>query len=89
MSETVATHPSRKKLFKKQLRQTVYEKLALALADYKELESKKFKSNLKKASKLFAEDISKAAHKVKKVNGEKKINGEKKKKKETAVEDKA
>ena len=89
MSETVATQSSKKKLFKKQLRQTVYEKLALALADYKELESKKFKNNLKKASKLFAEDISKAAHKVKKVNGEKKINGEKRKKKEVTIEDKA
>ena len=84
MTETLAT-PSKKKLFKKQLRQTVYEKLAIALADYKEIESKKFKTNLKKASKLFAEDISKAAHKVKKVNGEKK----KSKKNGTAVEDKA
>jgi hypothetical protein len=76
MTGTLAT-PSSKKLFKKQLRQTVYEKLAMALADYKELESKKFKSNLKRASKLFAEDISKAAHKAKKVNGEKKKSSKK------------
>jgi hypothetical protein len=84
MNGTLAT-PSSKKLFKKQVRQTVYEKLATALADYKELEGKKFKSNLKKASRLFAEDISKAAYKVKKVNGEKK----KSKKKASPVEDKA
>lgn len=64
---------------KKQVRKTVYDKLAVALADFKqELKEKKFESNLRKASKLFAADLSKAY----KVNGEKKKAA---KKKEPAV----
>jgi len=50
-----------KKLSKKEARKVVYEKFAVALAEYKPgLKEKKFASNLKKASKLFAADIAKA-----------------------------
>jgi hypothetical protein len=50
-----------KKLSKKQARKIVYEKFAVALADYRSgVKEKKFASNLKKASKLFAADIAKA-----------------------------
>ena len=50
-----------KKLSKKQARKIVYEKFSVALAEYKAgLKEKKFASNLKKASKLFAADIAKA-----------------------------
>jgi len=45
---------------KKEVRKAVYEKLSSALAEYKDLKAKKFKNNLKKASKLFAADITKA-----------------------------
>ena len=50
-----------KKLSKKDARKIVYEKFAVALADYRgEVKEKKFTSNLKIASKLFAADIAKA-----------------------------
>jgi len=50
-----------KKLSKKEARKMVYEKFAVALADYRAgVKEKKFASNLKKASKLFAADIAKA-----------------------------
>jgi hypothetical protein len=50
-----------KKLSKKEARKIVYEKFAIALAEYKpKVKEKKFASNLKKASKLFAADIAKA-----------------------------
>jgi len=50
-----------KKLSKKQARKIVYEKFAVALADFRSgVKEKKFASNLKKASKLFAADIAKA-----------------------------
>jgi len=50
-----------KKLSKKQARKIVYEKFAVALADYRSgVKEKKFASNLKKASKLFAADIARA-----------------------------
>jgi len=50
-----------KKLSKKEARKIVYEKFAVALADYRAgVKEKKFTSNLKKASKLFAADIAKA-----------------------------
>ncbi|TMI88762.1 MAG: hypothetical protein E6H06_18780 [Bacteroidetes bacterium] len=53
-----------KKLSKKEARKIVYEKLANALAEYRAgLKEKKFTSNLKKASKLFAADIAKAVAK--------------------------
>ena len=55
---------SSKKLSKKEARKIVYEKFAVALADYRaEVKEKKFASNLKKASKLFAADIAKAVSK--------------------------
>jgi hypothetical protein len=64
---------STKKISKKEARKLVYEKLAVALAEFKEtVKEKKFVSNLKKASKLFAADIAKTigskakAQKVKK-----------------------
>jgi len=50
-----------KKLSKKQARKIVYEKFAVALADFRSgVKEKKFASNLKKASKLFAADIARA-----------------------------
>jgi len=56
MSNTLVTQ----KFSRKELRKVVYEKLAGALAEYKpELKEKKFKNNLKKASKLFAADLAK------------------------------
>jgi len=52
---------SEKKLSKKEARRLVSEKIAIALADYRSnVKEKKFASNLKKASKLFAADIAKA-----------------------------
>ena len=67
------------KVSKKQVRQTVYEKLALALSEYKsELKNKRFESNLKKASKLFAADIARA--------GKQNANKTKAKKKKPATE---
>jgi hypothetical protein len=60
-----------KKLTKKVGRQMVYDRLVVALAEFKTgIKDKKFESNLKKASKLFADDVIKAAnranHKTKK-----------------------
>lgn len=52
------------KVSKKQARKVVYEKLAGALAEFRDTVSeKKFRNKLKKASKLFAVDIAKAAKK--------------------------
>ncbi|HEV8283788.1 MAG TPA: hypothetical protein VGQ09_05740 [Chitinophagaceae bacterium] len=59
MTDKAAT--SSKKLSKKEARKIVYEKLAGALDEYRtSVKEKKFTSNLKKASKLFAADIAKA-----------------------------
>ena len=50
-----------KKLSKKEARKIVSEKFASALSEYRTgVKEKKFASNLKKASKLFAADIAKA-----------------------------
>ncbi|MEQ1676447.1 MAG: hypothetical protein ABL876_07095 [Chitinophagaceae bacterium] len=58
MSNTLSTLPQ--KISKKEARKLVYEKLAVALAEYKDsLKEKRFISNLKKASRLFAADIAK------------------------------
>jgi len=55
-----------KKLSKKEGRQLVYNRLVVALAEFKTgIKDKKFESNLKKASKLFADDLAKAANKTK------------------------
>lgn len=73
-----------KSLTKKEARKIVYEKLAGALAEYKsDFGKKRFENNLKKASKLFATDIAKAA---KKVNGKKVKMKKKKETKEKAAE---
>lgn len=70
---------------KKEVRKSVYNKLAVALADFKsELKEKKFENNLRKASKLFAADLSKAY----KVNGQKK-KATKKKTAKTGTAEKA
>lgn len=62
MNDKTAT-PS-KKLSKKEARKMVYEKFASALAEYRTgVKEKKFASNLRKASKLFAADIAKAVAK--------------------------
>jgi hypothetical protein len=64
MTET--TEKTSPKLSKKEARKIVYEKLSGALAEYKaNVKEKKFDSNLKKASKLFAADIAKAVAKQK------------------------
>lgn len=63
-----------KKLTKKQARKEVFKKLSGALAEYKnKLDKKKFESNLKKASKLFAVDIAKAFKKDRKLKSVKAI----------------
>ena len=50
-----------KKVTKKELRKQVYEKLAGALAEYKNgFSEKKFDNRLRKVSKVFALDIAKA-----------------------------
>ena len=55
------TEKASRKLSKKEARKVVYEKLANALSEYRNgVNEKKFTSNLKKASKLFAADIAKA-----------------------------
>ena len=64
MSDNTAS--ASKRLSKKQARRIVYDKLATALAEYRAgVKEKKFSSNLKKASKLFAADIAKAVAKQK------------------------
>lgn len=58
MTNTTSAIPQ--KISKKETRKLVYEKLAVALAEFKPgLKEKKFMNNLKKASKLFAADIAK------------------------------
>jgi hypothetical protein len=55
-----------KKLSKKEARQLVYDRLVVALAEFKTgIKDKKFESNLQKTSKLFADDFVKAAGKTK------------------------
>ena len=67
-----------KKITKKQAQKAVFEKLSGALAEYKsKLDKKKFESKLKKASKLFAVDIVKAAKKDRKIKGDVKVAGKK------------
>ena len=62
-----------KKGSKKELRKLIYDKLAGALAEYKEVvKEKRFATNLKKASKLFAADIARASNKNGKQGKEKK-----------------
>ena len=64
MTETTEKTSSR--LSKKEARKIVYEKFSNALAEYRaSVKGKKFDSNLKKASKLFAADIAKAVAKQK------------------------
>jgi hypothetical protein len=59
MTET--TEKTSPKFSKKDARKILYEKFSNALAEYKaDLKEKRFDSNLKKASKLFAADIAKA-----------------------------
>jgi hypothetical protein len=59
MTETKETKS--RKLSKKEARKIAYEKLSSALAEYKiGIKEKRFASQLKKASKLFAADIAKA-----------------------------
>ena len=62
------------KVTKKEARKVIYEKLAGALAEFKgTVGEKKFRNKLKKASKLFAVDIAKAAKKIPKVSTEKEV----------------
>ena len=64
MTET--TEKTSPKVSKKEARKIVYEKFSNALAEYRRsVKGKKFDSNLKKASKLFAADIAKAVAKQK------------------------
>jgi hypothetical protein len=60
-----------KKISKKEAQVLVYNKLTDALSEYKnDVKPRKFETNLKKASKLFAADIAKASQKH--LNGAKK-----------------
>ncbi|MEI9810040.1 MAG: hypothetical protein WDO16_20420 [Bacteroidota bacterium] len=62
----MSTKESTRKLTKKEARQLVYDRLVVALAEFKTgIKDKKFESNLQKTSKLFADDIVKAANKAK------------------------
>lgn len=52
---------------KKELRKTLQEKLTITLADYRSLVGeKKFDSRIRKAAKMFGQDIVKALPKKKK-----------------------
>ncbi len=56
-----------KKPTKKEAEKEVFEKLSSALAEYKgDVKEKKFKRNLKKASKLFAVDVARSLKKNRK-----------------------
>lgn len=56
---------STKKVTKKEARKLVYDRLAVALAEFKTgIKDKKFESKLLRASKLFATDIARAASKL-------------------------
>jgi len=53
--------PLTKKITKKEIRKSLREKLTTTLADYRSLVGeKKFDSRIRKAARLFGEDISKA-----------------------------
>lgn len=55
-----------KKISKKSARQLVYDRLVVALAEFKTgIKDKRFEANLRKASRLFADDLVKASAKVK------------------------
>ncbi|MEO5681687.1 MAG: hypothetical protein ABIQ88_03545 [Chitinophagaceae bacterium] len=74
MAEKEQKIPAVKQLTKKQVKKEVFKKLSGALAEYKsKLDKKTFESNLKKTSKLFAADISKAFKKDKKAGSVKKL----------------
>lgn len=65
MESTPAVTVSQK-MSKKEVRKLVYAKISGALAEYKEgMKEKRFVSNLKKASRLFAADIAKTIGKKK------------------------
>jgi len=50
-----------KKVLKKQVRQKVYDKLVVALAEFKNgVKDKKFEKKLRRTSKLFAVDLIKS-----------------------------
>jgi|GEM_PF-3282763 len=73
MGKQTTTPKLTKKLSKKQARELVFNKLAGALEEYKEkIKEKKFRANLKKASKLFAADIAKAENRKEAVKERKK-----------------
>ena len=51
---------------KKKIRRQVYEKIAAALEEYKSsFKEKRFEANVKKASRLFANDLAKTTRKNK------------------------
>jgi len=67
-----------KKITKKQIRQEVFTRLSGALEEYKnKLGEKKFQTKIKKASKLFAVDLTKAFKKDLKSSVKLKKAGEK------------
>ncbi len=67
-----------KKISRKQAQKAVFEKLSGALEEYKtKLDKKKFDSNLKKASKIFAADLIKAFKKDRKNKSKIKVASEK------------
>jgi hypothetical protein len=57
--------PAEQQISKKEAKILLYNKFSNALADYKkDIKKKKLDTKLKKASKLFAVDIVRAAHKL-------------------------
>jgi hypothetical protein len=72
-----------KKISKKEAQKIVYNKISDALSEFKkDVKEKKFKSKLKKASKLFAADIAKVASRH---NGATKKTAKKNSQKESAA----
>ena len=64
MANTALKVKSLNKLTKKQVRQEVFTKLSGALEGYKDkIGKRKFATKIKKASKLFAADLTKALRK--------------------------
>jgi hypothetical protein len=85
---SISLTPVPQKLSRKQARKLIYEKLSGALAEYKNnFKEKKFENTLKKASKMFASDLSKTIGKKKEVKANKKKVKTRKKEKKQAIKE--
>jgi hypothetical protein len=79
MTDITTTQSTKTKISKKDARKAIYDKLATALAEYKiNVKEKRFASNLKKASKLFAGDLLRTMKKVKNKTNTKAVKVKKK-----------